>query len=178
MKRRCALSCGSLVCGVLLGLSTSVQAQQTIVASSRSIDWRGAGVPGGIPSRTTVCATFSPGASAEQITDAIASCPGGQVVKLNAGTYNLSTGIRFNGRSNVTLRGAGPDRTFLFSCRAMSAWDRVAISALTAGSGLLRRLSDARRGLDGGLCKRGHADHAQQHHGTLRRHVHRPRPTQ
>jgi hypothetical protein len=34
-------------------------------------------------------------------------------VKLNAGTYNLSGGIVFNNKSNVTLRGAGPDQTFL-----------------------------------------------------------------
>jgi hypothetical protein len=34
-------------------------------------------------------------------------------VKLNAGTYNLSGGIQFNDKSDVTLRGAGPDQTFL-----------------------------------------------------------------
>jgi hypothetical protein len=32
---------------------------------------------------------------------------------LNAGTYNLSAGLDFAGRSNVTLRGAGPDQTLL-----------------------------------------------------------------
>jgi hypothetical protein len=56
---------------------------------------------------------LNPGATASQINGAIASCPSGQVVKLNAGTYNLSDGIVFNGVSNVTLRGSGADRTFL-----------------------------------------------------------------
>ena len=41
------------------------------------------------------------------------ACPGDQVVKLTAGIYNLSTGIVFNNKNNVTLRGAGPDQTFL-----------------------------------------------------------------
>ena len=34
-------------------------------------------------------------------------------MKLNAGTYNLNAGITFGGKSNVTLRGAGPDSTHL-----------------------------------------------------------------
>jgi len=84
-----------------------------ILAPSRMIDWAQAGVVGGIPNRTSICATLSPGASASQINSAIASCPSDQVVSLNAGTYNLSSGIDFAGHSNVTLRGAGPDKTFL-----------------------------------------------------------------
>jgi len=42
--------------------------------------------------------------------------PSGQVVFLNAGTYNLSAGITFGSgpyTSNVTLRGAGADQTKL-----------------------------------------------------------------
>jgi hypothetical protein len=97
----------------LLGLSTTLLAQQTIVSASRSIDWTRAGVSGGIPTRTTICATLNPGATAAQITSTIGNCPAGQVVKLNAGTYNLDGGIDFGGNSNVTLRGAGADRTFL-----------------------------------------------------------------
>jgi hypothetical protein len=74
------------------------------------IDWSQAGVSGGIRNRTTICATLNPGATAGQINSAIAACPSGQVVKLNAGTYSLSSGIDFNARSSVTLRGDGPDR--------------------------------------------------------------------
>jgi hypothetical protein len=83
-----------------------------VLDSNRAVDWSQAGA-GTLPSRTTVCATFSPGASAAQINSAIAACPANQVVFLNAGTYNLSAGITFNGKNNVTLRGAGPDKTFL-----------------------------------------------------------------
>src|SRR3954466_12165616 len=96
----------------VLGVAASMDAQ-TIVSPSRTIDWSQAGVPDGIPRRTTICATLNPGATAAQINGAIASCPSGQVVKLSAGTFNLSAGIVFNNKSNVTLRGAGPDQTFL-----------------------------------------------------------------
>src|SRR5262249_42786896 len=59
--------------------------------------------------------TLNPGASAATIQTAIASCAsaGGGVVFLTAGTYNLTTGIDFNGSNNVTLRGAGANQTFL-----------------------------------------------------------------
>jgi hypothetical protein len=84
-----------------------------IIDPNRAVDWSNAGISGGIPNRTTVCATLNPGASAAQISSAIASCPSGQVVFLNAGTYSLADGIVFNGVSNVTLRGAGANQTFL-----------------------------------------------------------------
>jgi hypothetical protein len=100
------------LCVGLLCVATYAQAQTTIIDPSRRVDWSQAGVPGGIPNRTTICATFSPGATYTQINNAIASCSNG-VVFLNAGTYALSGGISFVGRHNVTLRGAGPDRTTL-----------------------------------------------------------------
>ena len=101
---------------VLICLSSLSLAQgwSSILDSSRAIDWSTAGVIGGIPNRTATCATFSPGATSAQINTAIASCPANGVVVLNAGTYNLgSTGILFNNKSNVTLRGAGADKTLL-----------------------------------------------------------------
>src|SRR5260370_31721203 len=101
-----------LAYSILVGLAASAQAQ-TVIDASRRIDWSKAGVAGGVPARATTCATLNPGATAAQINSAIASCPNGQVVKLNAGTYNLASGIDFNARSNVTLRGAGPNQTFL-----------------------------------------------------------------
>lgn len=84
-----------------------------IIEPSRAVDWSNAGTSGGIPHRTTICATLNPGATGAQINTAIASCPANQVVFLNAGTYSVSGGIIFNGKSNVTLRGAGPDRTII-----------------------------------------------------------------
>src|SRR5205814_1344493 len=102
-----------IACLILVGAAANASGQQTIVAASRSIDWSKAGVTGGIPNRTTICATLNPGATASQITSAIASCPSGQVVQLAAGTFNLSSGITFAAHNNITLRGAGPDATFL-----------------------------------------------------------------
>jgi len=95
------------------GLYGGAQLWSGIIDPTRAIDWSNAGVPGGIPNRTTICARLNPGTTAAQISSAIASCPGGRVVLLNAGTYNLREGIIFNTKSNVTLRGAGADRTFL-----------------------------------------------------------------
>lgn len=82
-----------------------------IISAPRAIDWSGAGVQGGIVNRTTVYQTLSPGATADQINAAVAACPADQVVYLNAGTYNLTSGIVM--KSNVTVRGAGADKTFL-----------------------------------------------------------------
>jgi hypothetical protein len=97
----------------LLFLSTAASAQQTVVSANRIVDWSTAGIPGGIPNRTIHCAVLNPGATAAQISSAISACPSGQVVFLNAGTYNLNGGIVFNNKSNVTVRGAGADQTFL-----------------------------------------------------------------
>ncbi len=82
-----------------------------ILSPSRAVDWSNAGVPGGIPTRTTICSTLNPGATTAQIQSAINSCPANQVVFLNAGTYNIG-GLSIT-RSNITLRGAGADRTKL-----------------------------------------------------------------
>ncbi len=111
MQRKLAV----LLFVVVVGLPAYLSAQSAsgIIAPSRMINWSNAGVQGGIQDRTSICATLSPGASVSQINSAIASCPGGQVVFLNAGTYNLSSGIDFGGHSNVTLRGAGANQTFL-----------------------------------------------------------------
>lgn len=87
------------------------QAWSGVVSSSRAIDWSTAGAT--IQSRTTICSTLNPGATSAQINSAIASCSNGQVVFLNAGTYSLSAMIDFANKSNVTLRGAGADQTFL-----------------------------------------------------------------
>ncbi|HMF41873.1 MAG TPA: hypothetical protein VKQ32_14465, partial [Polyangia bacterium] len=56
----------------------------------------------GLPVRTTVCASPAPGAD---LNAAINACPEGQVVKLAAGTYTVSSTIKLN--KGVVLRGAG-----------------------------------------------------------------------
>jgi len=101
---------------VLLCLVASSSYGQTwsgIIAPVRAIDWSKTGVVGSIPNRTTKCATLNPGATISQVNSAISSCADGQVVFLNAGTYNLSGGIVINNHHNVTIRGAGADKTFL-----------------------------------------------------------------
>lgn len=86
------------------------------IASARRIDWASyAGVSGGIPDRSaaTVCYTDTGGLdTAATINAQIASCPAGQVVVLQAGTYNLTADIVM-GTTNVTLRGQGANSTFL-----------------------------------------------------------------
>lgn len=120
-----------MLCVVLLTapLAPRAAAQSgTLIDPSRAVDWNNVGIPGGIPNRATLCATLNPGATASQISTALQNCPSGQVVFLNVGTYNLSTGIDFGaGKSNVTLRGAGADRTLIVfsgggaSCHGVSA---------------------------------------------------------
>jgi hypothetical protein len=84
-----------------------------ILAPARATDWSTAGVTGGIPNRTTVCVTLNPGATAEQITSALASCPSGQVVQLGAGLFTLASPIKM--ASNVTLRGQGMSTILTFT---------------------------------------------------------------
>ena len=79
--------------------------------ADRQIDWSQSGVPGGIPSRTNICATLNSGATASQINSAIQNCNNG-VVFLNAGTYTITGTINLN-KNNVTLRGAGPGQTII-----------------------------------------------------------------
>jgi hypothetical protein len=65
---------------------------------------------GGIPVRSTICATLAPRGGAlddtAQIQGAINRCPAGQVVQLAAGTFIINSG-------NFLLIGAGPGQTTL-----------------------------------------------------------------
>ena len=112
----------------LLGAPSSFpQAWSGIIDPSRAVDWSNAGIPGGIPSYDSICATISPSGKTDStdstnINNAIASCGGNQVVSLNAGTYTLTNGVLFN-KSNVVLRGAGPTSTILkFTGGACTPW--------------------------------------------------------
>jgi hypothetical protein len=97
---------------MFLCFTANAQAQQTVVAPSRSTDWSRAGVSGGIPSRPTICQTLNPGATAAQIRTALNACPEGQTVFLSAGTYSIGA-LSINAKNNVTLRGAGANLTIL-----------------------------------------------------------------
>jgi len=80
-----------------------------IIPADRSFAWNpGLLSKGGIPSRTQTCATLSPG---NNIQAALNSCPAGQVVQLNAGTYTVNNYLLVH--SGITLRGAGAGQTIL-----------------------------------------------------------------
>src|SRR5438093_1419604 len=113
-----------LLTALVLVLHGSAFAQpwSGVLDPKRAIDWTAAGVVGGIPTRTTICSRLNPGASTAQINSAIANCPSGQVVFLNAGTYVIAGGIVFNNRSGVTLRGAGPDQTLIVFSGSFGCW--------------------------------------------------------
>ena len=83
-----------------------------------SANWKMAGMQsvGGIPNRTTVCATVNPDGAADDstlINNAIASCPAGEVLMLAAGTFNLAEGKWITLSKGMTLRGAGPGSTII-----------------------------------------------------------------
>ena len=84
-----------------------------------SANWSSAGMlsVGGIPTRTTVCATVNPLGSAKDdttnIQNAVAACPLGQVVQLGAGTFTIAEGNYVLLNKGITLRGAGPGFTIL-----------------------------------------------------------------
>ncbi|MGH9328509.1 MAG: hypothetical protein ACRD2B_17705 [Terriglobia bacterium] len=112
------VSCLALLACALVPRASFGQAWSGIIDPSRAINWSGAGIPGGIPNRTTICATISPSGKTDAtdmdaIDNAIANCPAGEVVELSAGTFTITGGISFEDVSNVTLRGAGPDKTKL-----------------------------------------------------------------
>ena len=71
------------------------QSWSGILAPDRARDWSLAGIPAGIPNRTTVCANVTAGASTTTIQTAINNCPAGQVVLFGAGTFNV-TGLYVN----------------------------------------------------------------------------------
>jgi hypothetical protein len=95
---------------------TNTAPSASVLAPGRATTWSNAGVVGGVPNRTNICTSLTSSATTAQINSAIASCgsSGGGVVSLGAGTYSgVTAGICFGGVSNVTLRGAGANQTFL-----------------------------------------------------------------
>jgi Pectate lyase superfamily protein/Right handed beta helix region len=89
-----------------------------IIPNDRKIDWSYAGIPGGIPERTNICATIDSQVYGNGTTDATAviqdaldNCPDGQVVYLPPGTYLILDTIHLYDYD--TLRGAGPGLTIL-----------------------------------------------------------------
>ena len=94
-----------------------------IIPPNRTAPWQGnVGVPGGIPTRTTIWKNIVTDLGADPtghvdaapiINVAITSCPAGQVVYMPAGTFLIATPIYPAAKSNFTLRGAGQGQTIL-----------------------------------------------------------------
>jgi hypothetical protein len=83
-----------------------------------AIDWSTAGIPGGIPNRTTICANISASTYGNGASDATSGtqtalngCGSGQVVMLSSGTFLINGNLTVP--SNATLRGAGANLTIL-----------------------------------------------------------------
>jgi hypothetical protein len=107
------------------GATLTVVSVSDIVPEDRIVDWTKAGVPGGIPNRASICSTPQCAAlttsayghgnvdATAAVNAAIQSCPANQVVLIPEGNYLLNGAVNFNGKSRVTLRGAGPGRTVL-----------------------------------------------------------------
>ncbi len=89
------------------------------------------GIPGGVPVRTTVCATVPADPNGNGMADAtraiqraIDGCAQGQVVVLPAGTYRTTSAITIP--KGIVLRGAGPQRTRIRAEVAHSAAIHIA----------------------------------------------------
>ncbi|MBN1569576.1 MAG: hypothetical protein JXA73_17155 [Acidobacteria bacterium] len=104
--------------GFVLLVSSGMIYSQDIIPSDRRIDWSYAGIPGGIPNRTTICKTIDSATYGNGSTDATSAiqaalnnCPADQVVYLPAGIYQILGTLTL--RSHTTLRGAGQGITIL-----------------------------------------------------------------
>lgn len=89
-----------------------------ILDPTRAVDWSTAGVPGGIPNRTTICATIQASTYGNGSSDATSgiqaalnACPANQVALLGAGVFLINSHLVIP--NNVVLRGAGADQTQL-----------------------------------------------------------------
>ena len=123
----------------IFAMKKNSEAASMVIPDSRKIDWTQAGVPGGIPSRTTNCTTTecnalcgsgapatctSAGATVTtaSISAAITSAGMDQVVRLPAGTFSLASQLTIY-KSHVVLRGMGKGVTILQPTHARAAND-------------------------------------------------------
>jgi hypothetical protein len=137
---------------ILLCLSAYSPAQNWsgILDSSRAISWESGnyGIPGGIPARLTQCGSTIAAytGTAATINTAIGACTSGQFVHLGTGTFNLSTGIDFTGKDNVTVRGDGPTNTKLIFTGAAGCAGLFASICLGNGHGVGPQYGDVQPG--------------------------------
>ena len=94
--------------------TSAVTAAGQIIPPDRNFTWNpGMMSKGGIPNRTTIYATLSPsgGDDSAAIQAKLDSCPSGQVVMLNPGTFIVNNYVLIH--SGITLRGSGAGVTIL-----------------------------------------------------------------
>ena len=94
-----------------------------IIPANRIAPWQGnVGVPGGIPTRTTIYKNIVTDLGADPtgntdcstiIYNAIVSCPPGQVVYIPAGIFRLDNRVYTAFKQNFTIRGAGAGVTII-----------------------------------------------------------------
>src|SRR6266550_7079191 len=123
-----ATSVGDTTASATAQVTVSNVPQTDVIPTNRRTLWQ-PGIPGGIPARTTICATVTPayasshgltafgtdgtGNASPAIQYAMNNCPAGQVVSLPGGTYHLNDGLSFSaknggdGSGGISLRGAG-----------------------------------------------------------------------
>jgi hypothetical protein len=105
--------------GVASGSTTS-----DVLPAGRRTTWN-PGIPGGIPERTTLCATLDAGRYGNGVVDAtegiqaaLDGCPAGEVVRLSAGEFLVNGTRPITINKGVVLRGAGPAATRLMKTTA------------------------------------------------------------
>ena len=103
----------------VLALAGVAPAAADILPTGRRTTWN-PGIPGGVPPRTTVCATIDAATYGNGTVDASAgiqaavdACPDGQVVQLSSGDFLVNGAEPITIGKGIVLRGAGPTLTKL-----------------------------------------------------------------
>jgi len=98
-----------------IGAFSALGALADPLPADRKHDWTYTGVPGGIPIRDNICVTLAPGVSAATINTWLNTCLPGSVIYLSEGTYTAASlgGVIIHNQPQLTVRGAGPDKTIL-----------------------------------------------------------------
>jgi hypothetical protein len=136
----------STVLTLLLVVSTQAVDLSLLPAERRTVWNPGLNSVGGIPSRTTVCATINAstyGNGSQDATggiqNAINACPVGQVVQLSAGTFSIR-GQGLSISKAIVLRGAGLGATHLVKPSGTS-YPVVLLGIRWVGQGSSRNLT-------------------------------------
>ena len=114
-----AIACAALCMASRVAVAGNEPASLSgFLPADRATVWKpGMMAAGGIPARSTVCATLNPNTTnsddTARIQAAINVCPVGEVVQLAAGTFFINGGHFLLINKGITLRGAGPGKTTL-----------------------------------------------------------------